>query len=45
MLTGSQPMKNYYKEKFLRQFYALNYSTPPPNIEKSDEILKKKEVV
>lgn len=26
MSAGSQPTKNYYKEKFLGQFYARNYS-------------------
>lgn len=35
MFAGSQPMKNYYKEKFLGQFYARSYSKPHRKILKN----------
>jgi len=35
MFAGSQPMKKYYKEKFLRHFYALNDSKPHHKILKN----------
>lgn len=35
MFTGSQPTKNYDKEKFLRRIYALNYSKPHHKILKN----------